>query len=242
MNVKNNAIEDIQSSFKQFANLILNQLELLEKIMNCKEPEISDELFDQIKNNEKIFDQFEIEMSDKFINSVVLYKPVASDLRKIMAIYRMSINLERIGDLIMNIVHTIRKLKDTKIYSQMSDVIFNMLVSSINMVEKSLLSFSNTDRELAIWTIKNDSVIDEMNHKLLKKNISKNTDISEQSKDILLGFISIRNIITHIERIADNATNIAEASIYSLDGTDLRHVKLEDENKQTNTNSINHKK
>ncbi|MDA3952483.1 MAG: phosphate uptake regulator PhoU [Bacteroidales bacterium] len=239
MNVKNKAIENIQSSFRQFANLILNQLELLEKIMNCKEPQISDELLVQLNSNEKTFDQYEIEMSEKFINSIVLYKPVASDLRKIMAIYRMSINLERIGDLIMNIVLTIRKLKDPKIYAQMSDVIFNMLVSSINMVEKSLLSFSNVDRELAIWTIKNDSVIDEMNHKLLKKTISKSSEMSDESKNILLGFMGIRNIITNIERIADNATNIAEASIYSLDGTDLRHTKMDDDNKHTNNKSIN---
>lgn len=231
MNVKNNAIEDIQLSFKQFANLILNQLEMLEKIMNCKEPKISDELFTQLKKNEEIFDQFEIEMSEKFINSIVLYKPVASDLRKIMAIYRMSINLERIGDLVMNIVHTVRKLKNPKIYAQMSDVIFNMLVSSINMVEKSLLSFSNSDKELAIWTIKNDSVIDDMNHKLLTKTITKSPDLSNESKNILLGFMGIRNIITHIERIADNATNIAEASIYSLDGIDIRHTDLENKEK-----------
>ena len=230
MNVKNNALEDIQTSFGQFANLILNQLALLKKIMNCKEPKISEELLEQINSNEKTFDQFEIEISEKFINSIVLYKPVASDLRKIMAIYRMSINLERIGDLVMNIVNTIRRMQDSKIYSNMSDVIFKMLTSSINMVEKSLLSFSNRDMEFAIWTIKNDSEIDKMNHKLLSETISKNPDLSEESKNTLLGFMSLRNIITHIERIADNATNIAEAAIYSYDGTDLRHTKLEDKN------------
>lgn len=228
MNVKNNAIEDIHKSFKQFANLILTQLELLEDIMNFKEPKVSAELLKQINNNEKAFDQFEIEISEKFINSIVLYKPVASDLRKIMAIYRMSINLERIGDLVMNIVNTIRKMQDSKTYSDLSDTISNMLTSSINMVEKSLLSFSNQDMEFAIWTIKNDSVIDEINHKLLSETISKNPNISEESKNTLSGFISLRNIITNIERIADNATNIAEASIYSYDGTDLRHTKLED--------------
>ena len=226
MNVKNNAIKDIESSFKQFANLILKQLELLEKIMNSRKPEISDELLKELKTNEKAFDKFEIEMSDKFINSIVLYKPVASDLRKIMAIYRMSINLERIGDLIMNIVHTLRNVDDPGIYANMSDVIFNMLVSSINMVEKALLSFANNDKEFAIWTIKNDSIIDEMNHKLLSKTISANKSLKEDSKKTLLGYMGLRNIITHIERIADNATNIAEASIYALDGTDLRHKEI----------------
>ena len=235
MNIKNIALEEIQGSFKQFANLILHQLELLEKAMNNKEPKITDELRAQFKENEKKFDQFEIEISEKFINSIVLYKPVASDLRKIMAIYRMSINLERIGDLIMNIVNTIYKMNDYKIYSDMSSVIFNMLVASINMVEKSLLSFSNNDREFAIWTIKNDSEVDKMNHKILTNYITKSPDLPAESKENLLGFMNLRNIITHIERIADHATNIAEASIYSQDGTDLRHTKIGD-NKDSKSN------
>jgi len=226
MNVKNTAIEDIQNCFNQFANLVLKQLELLDIVMNSKEPKISEDQLKIFKNNEKAFDQFEIEISEKFINSIVLYKPVASDLRKIMAIYRMSINLERIGDLIMNIVNTITKMSNIKIYASMSDVIYNMIASSINMVEKSLLSFSNNDKEFAIWTIKNDSSIDKMNHKLLSNNIAKNSELSEESKNTLLEFMNLRNIITHIERIADNATNIAEASIYSQDGTDIRHTKI----------------
>jgi len=231
MNLKNNAIEDIQTSFKNFANLILKQLELLDNEMNDKNPSISDKQLKQFKENEKKFDQFEIEISEKFVNSIVLYKPVASDLRKIMAIYRMSINLERIGDLVMNIVNTIAKMENPKNYAQMSDVIYNMLISSINMVEKSLLSFSNNDKEYAIWTIKNDSEIDKMNHKLLSNYITKNSELSEESKNTLLDFMNLRNIITHIERIADNATNIAEASIYYQDGVDLRHTDLSEEDK-----------
>lgn len=226
MNVKNNAIEDIQVSFKKFANLILRQLEMLDNIMKLKEPKISDMQLSQFKENEKAFDQFEIEISEKFINSIVLYKPVAKDLRQIMAIYRMSLNLERIGDLVMNIVKTISKMESSKIYANMSDVIYNMLVSSINMVEKSLLSFSNNDKEFAIWTIKNDSTIDVMNRKLLSNNIASSSELSEETKKTLLGFMNLRNIITNIERIADHATNIAEASIYSQDGTDVRHKKI----------------
>lgn len=235
MNVKNIAIEEIQNSFKQFANLILHQLELLEVIMNTKEPKISEGQLKEIKANEKRFDQFEIEISEKFVNSIIRYKPVASDLRKIMAIYRMSINMERIGDLIMNIVNTLHNMKDFGLYSDMSGVIYNMLVSSINMVEKSLLSFSNNDREFAIWTIKNDAEVDKMNHKLLSNHIKKSPDLNNESKQTLFSFINLRNIITHIERIADNATNIAEASIYSLDGTDLRHTKIDDK-KDSNSN------
>jgi len=89
-----------------------------------------------------------------------------------------------------------------------------------------LLSFVNNDQEFAIWTIKNDAVIDEMNNKLLANSISR-ADIDRKTKEMLLSYVDIKNIITNIERIADHATNIAEATIYSLQGTDIRHTGFE---------------
>jgi phosphate transport system protein len=89
-------------------------------------------------------------------------------------------------------------------------------------VEKSLLSFANNDKDYAVWTIKNDEVVDEMNRKLLINSISK-ANISKETREMLLSYVDLKNIITNIERIADHATNIAEASIYSMQGTDIRH-------------------
>jgi phosphate transport system protein len=90
------------------------------------------------------------------------------------------------------------------------------------MVEKSLLSFTNNDKDYAVWTIKNDEVVDDMNRKLLVNSISK-AKVSKKTKEMLLSYADLKNIITNIERIADHATNIAEASIYSMQGTDIRH-------------------
>jgi phosphate transport system protein len=177
-----------------------------------------------IDANEKKIDDFEVIISDKFINSIVLYQPVASDIRKIVSVYRMTINLERIGDRVMNIIASIGSIRDTDEYKAMTDVILNMLISGISMVEKSLLSFTNSDDSYAVWTIKNDEIIDEMNRKLLINTISK-AKVSEKTREMLLSYVDLKNIITNIERIADHATNIAEASIYSLQGTDIRHQR-----------------
>jgi phosphate transport system protein len=47
--------------------------------------------------------------------------------------------------------------------------------------------------------------------------------VSKKTREMLLSYVDLKNIITNIERIADHATNIAEASIYSMQGTDIRH-------------------
>jgi phosphate transport system protein len=219
---KEQSIQEIMSSFKEMADLVLTQLSLIEKLMTESNKAGQEELIMKIRMNEIEIDKYEISVSDKFINAIVLYQPVASDIRRLVAVSRMTINLERIGDRVMNITNIIESLRDTQEYKAMSEVILNMLLSGKMMVEKSLLSFVNSDADYAIWTIKNDSVVDEMNQKLLINSIS-NAKVNKKTKEMLLSYADLKNIITNIERIADHATNIAEATIYSLQGTDVRH-------------------
>lgn len=219
---KEQSIRDTTRSFQEMADLVLLQLNLIEKVMLSPDKAEQDHFIDEINRNEKEIDRLEIIISDKFINSIVLYQPLASDLRKLISIYRMTINLERIGDLVMNMTYAFSTILKTSEYRIMSDVILNMFQSGRVMVEKSLLSFVNSDQDYAIWTIKNDAVVDEMNNKLLANSIAK-TRFDKKTKEMLLSYIDIKNVITNIERIADHATNIAEATIYSLQGTDVRH-------------------
>jgi phosphate transport system protein len=229
MNIKKeNAIHGVIEKFGEYSNLILHQITLLEKVFSSGILDISKELIDDIKKNEEKSDQFEIKLSEKIIDTIVLQQPLASDLRKLMACYTMVINLERIGDLVVNIINFIPKIKDREVFSQMTNDIYNMLIIAKNMVQKSILSFTNSDREYAVWTIKNDSVVDELNQKLVKKAISR-TNLPEETRQLLLTFIHINSIISNIERMADHATNVAEASVYALDGTDIRHQHHEDE-------------
>jgi phosphate transport system protein len=216
------SVADILKSFEEMADLVLSQLTLLEKFMLLSDNNEDKNIIANIEINEKKIDEYEVIISDKFINSIVLYQPVASDIRKIVSVYRMTINLERIGDRVLNIIASIGSIRETAEYKAMTDVILNMLISGISMVEKSLLSFTNSDDSYAVWTIKNDEIVDEMNRKLLINTISK-AKVSEKTREMLLSYADLKNIITNIERIADHATNIAEATIYSLQGTDIRH-------------------
>ncbi len=140
-----------------------------------------------------------------------------------MACYRIVINIERIGDYAVNLTKYLKKIKSLEVYSQSSDTISTMFITAVQMVSKSLLSFSQHDKDFATWTIKNDSVVDEINKKMLKNLISK-SDNFEDSKKALISFITIKEMVDNIERIADHATNIAEAAIYYIEGKDIRHL------------------
>jgi phosphate transport system protein len=216
------AVLDIINSFEEMADLVLAQLTLLEKFMAKPGAEENNRILSDIRENENKIDKYEVLVSEKFINLIILYQPVASEIRKIIAIDRMTINLERIGDRVMNILHAVENIKESQEYKAMIDVLTVMLLSGISMVEKALLSFINNDNEYAVWTIKNDEVVDDMNNKLLVNSISK-AKVSDKTKEMLLSYVDLKDIITNLERIADHATNIAEASIYSIQGTDIRH-------------------
>jgi phosphate transport system protein len=224
--MREESILDIIATFEEMADTILAQLKLLERYMDEHSEEERLRIKSEINSNETRIDRFEVLISEKFINSIILYQPVASDIRKVVAISRMSINLERIGDRVINILNSIDNINESVEYKAMVEVLNVMLLSGISMVEKALLSFINNDNEYAIWTIKNDEVVDDMNSKLLINSISK-AKVSDKTKEMLLSYIDLKNIITNLERIADHATNIAEASIYSIHGTDIRHSGLD---------------
>lgn len=223
---KDDAINSILTDFEVFANMVLGQLDSLEKLVASGETKIQSDIYKEILSIEKKLDKLEVKISDKIVNTIVLYQPVASDIRKIIACYRIIISLERIGDMVINILNFIQKIKTPKVYAELSDVISNMLFQSLNMVNKALLAFTNDDKEYAIWTIKNDAVVDEINNKMLKKAIKKSSD-TDENKQLLMSFINLNGMITNIERIADHATNIAEAAIYSIEGKDIRHKTIE---------------
>jgi phosphate transport system protein len=224
---KEEAIQKVMTDFEDMANIVLSQLDYLENFFQSGEILFPEELIADFKSNEQKIDQYEVKLSDRIVNTIVLYQPVASDIRQLIACYRIIINLERIGDYAINLVKYLTSIKSPEIYLQMADVITSMFISSTQMVKKSLLSFIHHDKEFAIWTIKNDAVVDEMNQKMLKGLISRSKAFDDKKK-VLISFITIKEMVDNIERMADHATNIAEAAIYYMDGKDIRHLHLEE--------------
>ncbi|TCO10830.1 phosphate signaling complex PhoU family protein [Natronoflexus pectinivorans] len=219
---KEKALADLNKEFESYSNLLLKQLRLLETIIETDGGTVSDEHFNEIKKNEKEIDKFEVKLSDDIINIIVLYNPMAAELRLLMAMYRTSLNVEKIGDMVANIIRNIKKADDVKAFQNHTEAILDILIISINMVEKSLLALRNNDMDYAVWTIKNDDVVDEL-HRSFAKRITKKQLPNVKSQSEIKTFINLLNIVSYIERIGDNATNIAEAAIYSSMGKDVRH-------------------
>lgn len=234
---KDEAIKEILGDYESLANLVLTQLDLLEGLITSNDLNIPEELYNKIHDNESKIDKGEVKLSDKIVNAIALYQPVAMEIRQLIALYRISINLERIGDLAVNIIKFMKEIPSEKAYATLSDFISNMMLLAVKMVKNALLSVITKDMDLAIWTIKNEAVVDEMNRKMLKKAIAK-AQKTDEKKNILISFIQIKEMVSNIERISDHAANIAEASIYAYEGKDIRHHRKQEieETKKTENN------
>jgi len=222
---KDEAIKEILAEFEQLSNLVLGQLDHVEHIIDKGAIKIDDKLLNSIEDIERQIDKLEVKLSDKIVNTIVLYQPVASELRQIMACYRMVISLERISDHVVNIASYMKKLKTPEVIEQLQEILHSMTIQSHRMVKEALLSFINHDRELAIWTLQNDMAFEDTILKLIKK-ILRRSYTADGNRKFLMSVIRIREVMTNIERIADHGSNIAAASIYYLDGQNIRHRKI----------------
>jgi phosphate transport system protein len=223
---KDEAINEILIGYEKLANLVLSQLDVIEKLITSGKLHPDEEQLDQLTKNEKKINKLEVKLSEDIINSIALYQPVASEIRKLIACYRIVISLERIGDLTISIVKFMSQIQNEEVYGSLSGFIVKMMNLSVDMARKSMLSFLNQDMELALWTIQSEITVDGYNHKMLKK-VAEKAGLLAEDKNILISFIHIKEMVSGIERIADHAANIAEASYYSYQGKDIRHKRSE---------------
>lgn len=218
--------DKIKRDFHKMSELVLTQLENLEEIVTDTEVDLAEDKYKNFIKLEDEIDNLEVVISNEIIDALVLHQPAATDLRFTISIQRMALNLERVGDLVMNIVKFISQIENRNLPKKYSEPISNMLVMSISMVRKALKSFDEMDKDYAIWAIKNDEVVDDLYRSTFKKIIKK-AKLEDEVRDMFFEFMNVNNIISNVERIADNATNIAEASIYFMKGIDIRHSDID---------------
>ncbi len=216
------AIQKIEKDFELISNLVLEQLQLLEELFTTDQKDRPEELVKMLRKNEEKIDRDEMHLDENIIRTIVLYQPVAVDLRRLFAIYHMTINLERVSDLVVAVTGTYMELKDSDLLEESSSALQRMLKTTSRMVANALLSFINSDEDIATRTIRKESVFDALNKKVLKRAI-KAAGLPKKSQSILNNMVDMRTMFSSIERIGDHATNIAESSIYAISGSNVRH-------------------
>ena len=167
-------------------------------------------------------DMFEIEIDDLSLRLLALYQPQAGDLRFITSTMRINNDLERIGDLAVNIAHRTLDLLKAPPLKSLTDI-NKMAAASQSMLKDSLNAFVNNDSKLAEDVCRRDDEVDNLNHQIFMKVLTEKpheqTEV-ERAIDFIL-------VAKNLERIADHSTNISEEVIYMVEGKTIKHHILE---------------
>ncbi len=195
--------------------------EILYKAMKSLE-ERDKALAEQVMKEDAGIDQMEVEVEEDCLKVLALHQPVAGDLRLIIAILKINNDLERVGDLAVNIAEraaflaTREKIETPPDFMKMSEI-------SREMLKKSLDALVTEDSAMAHKVCGMDDAVDAINREmyiLIQNEIRKDPSRMES-------LIHLLSVSRHLERVADLATNIAEDVIYMIDGEIVRH-KVED--------------
>ncbi len=173
---------------------------------------------EEVFRSEARINEIEIDIDEFAINLLALQQPMAADLRLIVAALKINTDLERMGDLSVNIAQRAQSLMEEPVIKPMIDIphIAGLVQS---MVRKALDAFVTRDADLARSVLASDDAVDSLRTACYHELVSfmeKDPQNISQALDLLA-------VTRNLERIADHSTNIAEDVLFLVKGVDVRH-------------------
>ena len=187
---------------------------------------VSRETAEQVLVAEDRVNAMEVEIDNDLWTIIARRQPTARDLRLLVAISKAIANLERAGDEAARIARTVQRLLDAGVSSRLRLLLGDLDYESnlaLNQLRKALDAFARLDVTKAIEVLKSDNQIDQEFEGLIRKLI---TFMMEDPRTISSS-IDLVFVAKAIERVGDHAKNLAEAVIYVVKGTDVRHHSVQ---------------
>ncbi|MBM4172417.1 MAG: phosphate signaling complex protein PhoU [Ignavibacteria bacterium] len=182
-----------------------------------------------MKSRDREIDAYDNLIQVQCENILAIFQPFATDLRFVMSVLMINNQLERCGDIAVNIG---QRAKKTSSYKELIDEskVIDMANRARKMVQSAIDSFIQNDIQLAKQVLVSDDEVDKLNKEifnfLVNKMKSDSTLIEPCSHLIIL--------IKHIERLADHATNICENLIFYIEAKVVSHPKISGKESSTN--------
>jgi len=163
----------------------------------------------------------DVEIDEESIRLIALRQPMATDLRFITTAMKITADIERMGDLAVNIAERALELNEEPILKPYIDIP-RMREIAQGMTRDALDAFVRRDTKLAMDVIMRDDEVDDLKHYVLQELVFfMAQDPATVSRAMKISFVA-----QYLERIADHATNIAEMVIYLVGGKIIRHMEF----------------
>lgn len=207
---------------------LLEMMDLVsQQITKCKKATLSGDvtLAQEVLANEKRINALELTMDKDCENILALHNPVATDLRFVLAVLKITNDLERIGDNAKNIATFLTKnekrLDQASIEKFGLEKMFDVSISMLSCLAKAL---KNDDAELARKTFKDEDLLNKKNKSGPKIAASLIEADPKNAKFI----VRLLSVVNKLERVGDLAINIAEEVVFHVEAKVLKHKKDKD--------------
>jgi phosphate transport system protein len=171
-----------------------------------------------VMERDKKVDEYDIAVDEQCMSIFALNQPVAIDLRLLMAGLKINNELERIGDIAVNLAERVQPLA---LYPEFvkGTSLATMAFAARDMMRSAIDSFVNNDPSLAKKVLESDDYIDELD----RATFERMTKTMKESPGLVDPACHILILSRHIERLADHATNIAEDVIFLVKARIVKH-------------------
>jgi phosphate transport system protein len=177
----------------------------------------------EVLAGDQAVNDLQLEIDDRCFKLLALHQPMAVDLRTIVAIVKINADLERVGDLAVNIAEAVDRYLVHPPVKNLIDLP-RMGELAQQMLRQSLDSFVSQDPKVAEMVLSEDDVLDALKNQVFRELLTfmlGDPRTVEPALDLIL-------ISRHLERIGDHATNIAEDVIFIAEARDVRHQNVQE--------------
>lgn len=211
-------LKNLKHRLLEMADTAQEMVGLSVRMLVERKPALADEVFTQ----EDRVNHLEVEIEESVLRLLALRQPIASDLRLLTSILKITSDLERVADQAVNVAQTAQYLLKEPELKPLIDIP-QMARLSQKMIREALDAFVRNDAVLADAVCRADDEVDRLRDQIFRELL---TYMMENPKNITRA-VDLILVARNLERVADHATNIAEDVIFIAEGRNVKHHFLD---------------
>jgi phosphate transport system protein len=207
-------LDHLKTRLLEMGGLAEEEVRLAIKALTDRDPA----LVERVLEGDEPLNALHIEIDGRCFTLLALYQPMAADLRTIVAAVKINTDLERVGDLAVNIAEAARRYLSHPPVKKLLDIPLMATIAQ-TMLRDALDAFVRWDLALAQHVLNEDDRLDTLKTQIFRELLTfmlQDPATIEPALDLIL-------VSRHLERIGDHATNIAEDVIFIVSARDVRH-------------------
>ncbi len=163
-------------------------------------------------------DRYDVSIEEECLKILALHQPVATDLRRITTVLKITGELERVADISIHIAERACGLVNQPAI-EVPEKLKEMARRAVQMLHQAIDAYVGLDSHLARQVCESDNVVDELNREIIYELMAT----MQAKPELIEPLIDLFSASRHVERVADHATNIAEDVVYLVEGEIIRH-------------------